>query len=191
MNGQPISPASFVKGGMGALTQALAKAAQTAGVEIRTDIEVAEIKISESKASGVVLRNGEEIAARAVVSNADPRTTFLKLVDPVNLDPNFLGKIRNYRSLGAVAKVNLALSALPSFSGVNGASEKLSGRIHIGPDIDYLERAFDAAKYGDYSPRPYLDITIPSLTDASLAPKGAQVMSIHVQVAPNKLKCDL
>src|SRR5207237_8931458 len=118
-----------------------------------------------------------------------PKTTFLKLVDPAALDPSFLQKIQNYRAHGTVAKVNLALSALPSFPSVNGdASEKLSGRIHIGPDIDYLERAFDAAKYVDFSPRPYLDITIPSLTDSSLAPKGAHVMSIHSQFAPYKLK---
>lgn len=98
--------------------------------------------------------------------------------------------MRNYRSLGSVAKINLALSALPRFSALNGGdeSERLSGRIHIGPDIDYLERAFDAAKYGDYSPRPYLDITIPSLMDSSLAPSGAHVMSINAQFAPYKLK---
>jgi len=159
---------------LGALSQALGRAALEAGVEIRTGAEVAEIQISEGKAAGVVLASGETISARAVVSNADPRTTFLKLIDPVNFDPNFLGKIRNYRSLGSVAKVNLALSALPTFVALQGADagERLSGRIHIGPDIDYLERAFDAAKYGNFSPKPYLDITIPSLTDASLAPKA-------------------
>ena len=190
LSGQTLSPASFVKGGMGALSQALGRAALEAGVEIRTGSAVVEIKISEGKAAGVVLAGGEEISARAVVSNADPRTTFLKLVDPVNFDPNFLGKIRNYRSLGCVAKINLALSACPGFSAFSGAGDhaRLSGRIHIGPDIDYLERAFDAAKYGDYSPKPYLDITIPSLTDSSLAPKGAHVMSINVQFAPYKLK---
>lgn len=190
LGGQALGPASIVKGGLGALSRALGSAALDAGVEIRTGAEVAEITISEGKASGVVLASGEKITARAVVSNADPRTTFLKLVDPVNFDPNFLGKIRNYRSLGSVAKVNLALSAAPVFSALKGANdiEKLSGRIHIGPDIDYLERAFDAAKYGDYSPKPYLDITIPTFLDSSLAPKGAHVMSINVQFAPFKLK---
>ena len=188
--GQTLGPASIVKGGMGGVSRALGSAALHAGVEIRTGTEVAEIAINGGKATGVVLVNGEEITARAVVSNADPRTTFLKLVDPVNFDPNFLGKMRNYRSLGSMAKVNLALSALPQFSALKGAndSEKLSGRIHIGPDIDYLERAFDAAKYGDYSPKPYLDITIPSLTDSTLAPKGGHVMSINMQFAPYKLK---
>jgi phytoene dehydrogenase-like protein len=190
LSGQTLGPASIVKGGVGALSQALGRAAVEVGVEIRTGAQVAEIKISEGKAAGVVLASGEEVTARAVVSNADPRTTFLKLVDPVNFDPNFLGKIRNYRSLGSVAKVNLALSALPQFSALNGndVTERLSGRIHIGPDIDYLERAYDTAKYGDFSPKPYLDMTIPSLVDSSLAPKGAHVMSINVQFAPYKLK---
>ena len=188
-DGHAIAPALFVKGGMGALTQALAKAVTAAGAEIRTRAEVAEVQIKNGKAIGVVLSSGEVIPAQTVISNADPKTTFLKLVDPAALDPSFLQKMQNYRAQGTVAKVNLALSALPKFTSLNGedASEKLSGRIHIGPDIDYLERAFDAAKYGDFSPRPYLDITIPSLTDSSLAPKGAHVMSIHAQFAPYKL----
>jgi phytoene dehydrogenase-like protein len=190
LSGQALGPASIVKGGMGALSQALGRAAVEAGVEIRNGSAVNMIGIREGKAAGVVLANGEEITARAVVSNADPRTTFLQLIDPINFDPNFLGKIRNYRSLGSVAKVNLALSALPRFSALKGDNDtdRLSGRIHIGPEIDYLERAFDAAKYGDYSPNPYLDITIPSLLDSSLSPKGAHVMSINVQFAPYKLK---
>lgn len=191
MDGHAISPSAFVKGGMGALTQALAGAAQAAGVEIRTGTEVARIEATEEKASKVVLKTGEEISARAIVSNADPRTTFLRLVDPGDLDPNFLLKIRNYRAMGVSAKINLALSGLPSFTGVDGedgAKSKLAARIHIGPDIDYLERAFDAAKYGDYSPAPYMEITIPSLVDPGLAPGGAHVMSIYVQYAPYKLK---
>jgi phytoene dehydrogenase-like protein len=190
LSGHALGPAGIVKGGMGALSQALGRAALEAGVEIRNGSAVTMIGISEGKAAGVVLASGEEITARAVVSNADPRTTFLQLIDPINLDPDFLGKIRNYRSLGSVAKVNLALSALPQFSALDGTSddERLTGRIHIGPEIDYLERAFDAAKYGDYSPHPYLDITIPSLLDSSLAPAGAHVMSINVQFAPYKLR---
>src|SRR5438552_1256233 len=199
-DGHAIAPALFVKGGMGALTQALAKAVTEAGAEIRTRAEVAEVQIKNGKAIGVVLSSGEEISAHAVISNADPKTTFLKLVDPAEFDPSFLQKMQNYRAQGTVAKVNLALSALPKFDRYRTARgsqrvsseaenlEKLSGRIQIGPDIDYLERAFDAAKYGDFSPRPYLDITIPSLIDSSLAPKGAHVMSIHAQFAPYKLK---
>jgi len=190
LDGHAMGSSIFVLGGMGALTQALAKAAANAGVEIRTSADVMRIETDEGKAARVVLKNGDEISARAVVSNADPRTTFLNLVDPVEFDPSFLAKVQHYRALGVSAKINLALSGLPSFVGVeNGeASAKLSGRIHVGPEIDYLERAFDAAKYGDYSPAPHMDITIPSLTDATLAPAGAHVMSVHVQYAPYKLK---
>ncbi|HEV7683731.1 MAG TPA: NAD(P)/FAD-dependent oxidoreductase [Pyrinomonadaceae bacterium] len=189
LDGNAIAPSASFKGGMGALTEALASAARNEGVEIRTGTKVEKIESDENGAAKVVLSSGEEITARAIVSNADPRTTFLKLVDPVYLDPSFLLKIRNYRAQGVSAKINLALSGLPSFSGVSDDSrDKLSGRIHVGPDIDYLERAFDAAKYGDYSRQPYLDITIPSLLDPTLAPTGAHVMSIYVQYAPYKLK---
>jgi phytoene dehydrogenase-like protein len=186
---QAVGPATFIKGGMGALSKMLVEIATESGAQIRTNAEVASVSVKNGKATGVVLTTGEEIAARAVISNADPRTTFLKLVDPVEFDPSFLNKIRNYRAQGTVAKVHLALSKLPQFTSTNGdANEKLSGRIHIGPDIDYLERAFDAAKYGDMSPQPYLEITIPSLTDQTLAPAGAHVMSIHAQFAPYHLK---
>ena len=190
MDGHAIGPAAFVKGGMGALTEALASAARDAGVEIRTGAKVEKIETHEDRASKILLKGGEEISARAIVSNADPRTTFLKLVDPVCLDPSFLQKMQNYRAAGVSAKINLALSGLPTFVGVEDedARTKLSGRIHIGPDIDYLEQAFDAAKYGDYSRQPYLDITIPSLLDPKLAPAGAHVMSVYVQYAPHKLK---
>lgn len=190
MDGKAIGTSTFARGGMGALTQALAKAAQSAGVSIRTGTDVERIDTKEDKAAKVVLKGGEEISARAIVSNADPRTTFLKLVDPVDLDPNFLLKIRNYRATGVSAKINLALSDLPRFAGVDEAEtkSKLSGRIHIGPDINYLERAFDAAKYGDYSPAPYMDITMPSLIEPALSPDGAHVMSVYVQYAPYTLK---
>jgi phytoene dehydrogenase-like protein len=190
MNGHATAPAAFVKGGMGGLSDALANAALAAGAEIKTSAEVQNIRVRDSRASAVVLTNGEEIETRVVVSSVDPRTTFLKLVDPLDLNPNFISKIRNYRSLGTAAKVNLALASLPRFEGIGDdeAMTRLSGRIHLGPEIDYLERAFDAAKYGDYSPQPFMEITIPSLTDPSLAPKGAHVMSIHVQFAPNSLK---
>src|SRR6185295_1028004 len=133
----------------------------------RTGAGVEKIEVTEERAAKVILKNGEEISARAIVSNADPRTTFLKLVDPVWLDPSFILKMRNYRAHGVSAKINLALTDLPSFAGIanDERAAKLSGRIHVGPDIDYLERAFDAAKYGDYSPQPYLDIAIPSVLD--------------------------
>ena len=117
-----------------------------------------------------VLAGGEEISAKAVISNADPRRTLLTLVDPTHLTPDFVMKLQNIRMPGTVAKVNLALSALPKFTALNGNDAALRGRIHIGPEIDYLERAFDESKYGNFSPHPYLEVTIPSLTDPSLAP---------------------
>jgi len=189
LDGSPFSPTTFVKGGLGALTNALAKAANAAGANIRTGVEVERIETTTDEEIRVVLKSGEEIQSRLIVSNADPKSTLLNLVDPVDLDPNFLLKVRNYRSPGIVGKVNLALDGLPVFRGLNDAeSAKLSGRIHIGPEIDYLERAFDASKYGDFSPEPFLDITIPSLIDSTLAPSGKHVMSIQAQFAPFKLK---
>ena len=189
-DGHAIGSSSFVRGGMGSFTGALASAARSAGVEIRTSADVEKIEVTDERAAKVVLKSGQEISARAIVSNADPRTTFLNLVDPVWLDPSFILKLRNYRAQGVSAKINLALTGLPSFTGVasDERAVKLSGRIQVGPDIDYLERAFDAAKYGDYSPQPYLDITMPSLLDAELAPARAHVMSVYVQYAPYKLK---
>src|SRR6266404_6113526 len=134
-DGHAIAPAAFLKGGMGALTQALAKAATEAGAEIRTNAEVASVSVRDGKATGVVLANGQEIPAWTTVSNADPGVTFLELLAYGELEPSFLNKIRNYRAQGAVAKIHLALSALPKFTGLNDedAVEKLSGRIHIGP----------------------------------------------------------
>ena len=171
MDGSAIGPSVSVKGGMGALAKVLADAAKSFGAEVRTSADVTRIEGPK-----VVLRNGEEIEARAVVSNADPRMTFLSLVDPVELDPNFLLKMRNYRAPGVVGIINLKLSGLPNFKGAD-SEDKLTGRIHIGPEIDYLERAFDAAKYGDFSREPYLDIAI-----------DKEVMSIHAQFAPYKLR---
>src|SRR5258708_4647807 len=179
---------SFAMGGIGAITQAMAAAAQQAGAEIRTGAEVIEIRIKNGAAQGVVLSSGEEILARAVISNADPKRTFLKLTDPSLLAPSFTRRLQNYRMNGTVAKVNLAVSALPTFTGLNGNTEALSGRIHIGPEIDYMERAFDESKYGNFSRAPYLEITIPTLADPSLAPEGKHVMSIYMQYAPYKLK---
>lgn len=186
MDGSATGSTSYPRGGMGALADALAGAAKAAGVEIQTGADVSAIVGADGDAPKVVLKNGKEIESRVIISNADPRTTFLSLVDPVDLDPSFLSKIRNYRAPGIAAKINLALSGLPAFNG--GNPEKLTGRIHIGPEIDYLERAFDASKYGEFSAEPFLDITIPSIADPSLAPDGKHVMSIHVQFAPYELK---
>ncbi len=181
LDGHALGSAAFIKGGPGALAEALRKAASDAGAEVRTGAQVARIHTRRDRVSSVVLANGEEIPAAAVVSSVDPRQTFLKLMEADSLDPGFITRVRNYRSRGVVAKVNLALSGLPAFVAC-------AARVHIGPDTDYLERAFDAGKYGDFSPEPYLDVTIPSLVDSSLAPKGAHVMSIHVQYAPYALK---
>lgn len=173
-----------VRGGPGALTQALAAAATAAGAEIRTDTPVERVIVRDGRAVGVVA-NGREIEARRVVSGADPKTTLLRLVDPTDLTPDIAQKARNYRAAGTMAKVNLALAALPSF-GVDTAA--LGGRIHIGAELDYLERAFDHAKYGEWSAAPWLDITIPSLLDPALAPAGAHVASIYVHYAPYRLR---
>ena len=183
----PVGGNFFALGGAGAIPQAMAAAAQQAGAEIRTGAEVIEIQINNGAAQGVVLSSGEEIPAHAVVSNADPKRTFLKLTDPSLLSPTFTKRLLNYRMNGTVAKVNLALAGLPTFTGVNGNLEALKGRIQIGHEIDYLECAFDESKYGNFSRAPYLEITIPSLTDPALAPDGKHVMSIYMQYAPYKL----
>lgn len=182
----PGGSSIMVKGGQASLASAMAEAARRAGAEIRTSSPVARVLVKDGRAAGVVLEDGSEIDARAVISNVDPRRTFLGLVDPIDLDPGFLQKVRNYRSRGTVAKVHLALRGLPVFNGVSNPAD-LHGRIHIAPGIDYLERSFDASKYGDIPADPYLDVTIPSLSDPSLAPVGKHVLSAHVQFVPYRL----
>jgi phytoene dehydrogenase-like protein len=187
----PAGSAFFAAGGMGALTQAMALAAKAAGAEIRSCADVIEIRVQNGAATGVLLSTGEEIYARAVISNADPKHTLLKLTDPTHVSPDFVQKLQHYRGNGTVAKVNLALSGLPRFTALkNGDTTALRGRIHIGHEIDYLERAFDESKYGNFSREPYLEATIPSLTDPTLAPEGKHVMSIYIQYAPYKLRGD-
>jgi len=190
----PVGSASFPHGGLGSFTRALAESAREAGAEVRTDAEVRHIRVKDGAVAGLVLANGEEISTNAVVSGVDPKRTFFQLVDPSHLDPTFALRIRNFRSNGTVAKVHLALGDLPLFPALTdaiapeGFLKALSGRIHIGPEIDYLERAFDASKYGEFSPVPYLDVTIPTLLDPTLAPEGKHVLSACVQFAPFKLK---
>ena len=187
----PAGSAHLAAGGMGALTQAMASAAKAAGAEIRSGAEVIEIRVKDGSATGVLLSTGEEIAAKVVVSNADPKRTLLHLIDSTHLSPDFVQKLQHYRGNGTVAKVNLALSGLPNFTAIkNGSTNALKGRIHIGHEIDYLERAFDESKYGNFSRQPYLEAMIPSLTDPTLAPDGKHVMSIYMQYAPYKLKGD-
>ncbi len=181
-----LRTAGFVRGGIGNLSQALARAAQQSSAEIRTSAEVAKIITKDGAAVGVVLQNGDQIDAATVVSNADAKRTFFKLVEPTYLDPHFLLQVRNIRSRGTVAKINLALDTLPKF--LNNPPEALCGIIHIGPTLDYLERAADDAKYGRFSKQPFLEITIPSISDPSLAPAGKHVMSVWMQSAPYKLR---
>ena len=178
----------LVRGGLGSLTAALASAARAAGADIRTNAVVHRIQVKDGRVAGVSLTSGEDLQARAVVSNVDPRRTLLGLVDPVELEPGFLARVRNYRAAGTVAKINLALSELPVFTARPNDVAALQGLIHIGPELNYLERAFDASKYGAWSPRPYLQVTIPSVTDPTLAPAGAHVMSVTAQYAPYRLR---
>lgn len=175
-----------VSGGPMALARALAAAAVRFGVEIRTGATVSRIDVIEDRAAGVTLDGGEHIEARAVVSGVDPKRTFLTLCDADHLPPEFRWRIKHYRSRGTLAKINLALSALPSFTGAT--REMLANRVRIAPEIDYLERAFDHAKYGRFSPEPWIEFTIPSLGDPTLAPPGAHVLSAYAQFAPYSLR---
>src|SRR3974390_1860421 len=188
-DGNPAGGATYVMGGAGALTTAMAIAAQAAGAEIRTSVEVAQVKVKDGMAVGVMLSDGSEIDTRAILSHADPKRPLLGFVDPQHLAPSFLQRLQHYRMHGTVAKVNLALTGLPSFKGIDGNATSLpGGRIQVSPGVDCLERAFDAAKYGEFSQHPYLEATIPTLHDPSLAPAGKHVMSIYMQYAPYKLR---
>jgi phytoene dehydrogenase-like protein len=177
-----------VRGGVGVLSHALHDLARSCGVEIRTNAPVMRIAVKNGRATGVVLANGDELEAERVISNADPRRTFLDLVDPLDLAPRFVRQVQNIKYRGACAKVNLALDALPNFT--CGDAAHLGGVVSISPSLDYLERAYDDAKYGEISREPYLETVIPSLVDPSLAPAGKHVMSILVQYAPYHLKGD-
>jgi phytoene dehydrogenase-like protein len=178
----------FARGGMGTISRVIADSARHFGAEIRTQAPVGQLLIKNGRVKGVVLRSGEEIHATVVVSSIDPKRTFLHMVDRSHLDAQFLRQVGNFKIRGSSAKVNLALDALPSFTCWPGEGPHLSGAISISPSIDYLERAYDDAKYGDYSRRPYLDIILPSMLDPSMAPPGKHVMSIFVQYAPYHLR---
>jgi phytoene dehydrogenase-like protein len=176
-----------VSGGIGQLSAALAAAAQAHGAEIRLSKAVDRILLDDDRATGVLLAGGEKIAAKIVISNADPRRTLFGLVGPTNLEPRFMRQVRNIIYRGVTAKMNLALSALPQFNGQTDPAQ-LAGRIRISPSLEYLERAYDAAKYGAFSPNPILDMTIPTLPDPALAPEGRHYLSITMQYAPYKLQ---
>ena len=167
---------------------AIAGAAKEAGVEIRTEAHIEHIKVKDGRATGVVLKGGEEIDARVVISSADPRITFERLMDPKDLPADFLEDVRRYKYRGSSGKVNLALDGLPDFKCLPGAGPHLRGAISISPGLEYMERAYDDAKYGDFSKRPYIDMVIPSLTDPSVAPPGKHILSCFVQYAPYKLR---
>jgi phytoene dehydrogenase-like protein len=177
----------FARGGTGAISNAIAAAAREAGADIRADAPVSRVLVQDGRATGVVLESGEEIAATVVSSSADPKRTFLQLVGPDHLPSHFVDELRRYRYRGSSGKVNLALEGLPDFRSLSGAGSHLRGAISISPSIDYMERAYDDAKYGRFSRRPYVDIVIPTLTDPSLAPPGTHVMSCFVQYAPYHL----
>jgi phytoene dehydrogenase-like protein len=178
----------FARGGMGSISRVIADAARHFGADIRTEAAVDHVLIKNGRAHGVVLSSGEEIYANVIVSGVDPKRTFLKMIDSQYLDSEFVKQVDNFKIRGSSAKVNLALDALPNFTSMPGQGPHLSGAISISPSIDYIERAYDDAKYGDYSHRPYLDIIIPSMLDPSMAPPGKHVMSIFVQYAPYHLE---
>ena len=182
----------FVRGGMGSVSNAIAQAAQAAGAEIRTNAQVESIQIRSGRAHSVVLAGGEEIEAGIVASNVDPQTTFLRLIDPAAMaaiDADFTERIRRYRSEGTSCKINLALRGLPSFRALPGApGPQHRATMHICPSIDYVERAWDDAKYGRPSQSPLLELTVPTMYDASLAPQGRHIMGIFLQYAPYTLR---
>jgi phytoene dehydrogenase-like protein len=178
----------FSKGGTGQVSLAIASAAKSHGAEIRTEAGVERIIIENERATGVVLMGGDEIRANLVVSALDPHRTFFKLVGEKNLDPTFVQQIRRFKIRGSSGKVNLAVDRLPEFTCRKNGTAHLRGDVAIAPSIDYLERAYDQAKYGDFSQRPYLNVVIPSLVDSTIAPPGKHIVSCFVQYAPYAIK---
>ncbi|HEY4304760.1 MAG TPA: NAD(P)/FAD-dependent oxidoreductase [Gemmatimonadaceae bacterium] len=183
----------FQRGGTGEISESIANAARAAGVEIRTDAAVERVIVKDGQTAGVVLANGDEVRARVVVSSLDPRRTFLELVDRKELPSELVTDVERYKFRGSSGKVNVALSGLPNFSCFKNASDPaiqtraLRGAISISPSVNYLERAYDDAKYGEFSRNPYMDIVIPSMIDPGMAPPGKHVMSVFVQYAPYDL----
>ena len=177
----------FSRGGTGAISNAIAAAAREAGVEIRTKAGVAKIIVKNGRARGVALQSGEELSANVVSSSVDPHLTFEKFLEPNELPGEFLEDVKRYKYRGSSGKVNLALDGLPEFRCLPGDGAHLRGALSISPSVEYMERAYDDAKYGKFSRRPYIDMVIPSLTDPSVAPPGKHVMSCFVQYAPYKL----
>ena len=179
---------SFHKGGNGGFTQVLARAAQSFGAEIELDAHVDRVLTRDGRAVGVVLADGTELTAPVVVSALDARHTFLDLVDPRELPDDLVDNVRRTRYRGTSAKVNFALDGMPEFPGLPGSAAPFGGFINIGPTLEYLERAYDAAKYGWYSDRPFIDGAMQSVIDPDMAPPGKHVLSCFVQHAPYELK---
>jgi phytoene dehydrogenase-like protein len=177
----------FQKGGTGAISESIAGAARALGATIRTDAAVAQVIVKSGRATGVALSSGEEVSASLVISGLDPRLTFTRLIDPKVLPEDLVEGIRRYKFRGSSGKVNLALSGLPDLTCMPGNGPHLRGAISISPSVDYLERAYDDAKYGEFSRHPYMDVVIPSMIDPGMAPPGKHVMSIFVQYAPYNL----
>ena len=167
---------------------ALASAAKSYGAEIRTEAGVAQLLVTSGQVKGVVLEDGTEIKSKSVVSSLDPYATFFKLLEPGLIPDELVGDLQRYRLRGSSGKVNLALDSLPEFTCRPGEGLHLKGDIAIAPRIAYLEKAYDEAKYGQYSKRPYINAVIPSLTDPTVAPPGKHVMSCFVQYAPYHLE---
>lgn len=182
-----IRPTRRVRGGIGRLSEALVAACEESGAEVRTGTAVERIIVEGGQAVGVVV-GGAEIRALRIVSSADPRRTFFELLEPSEMAPEFARKVSNIRYRGVCAKVHLALSGLPDFTCQPGAGDHLKGVVSISPSLEYLERAYDAAKYGRVSERPYLEVSIPSLSDPSVAPDGKHLVSIVFQYAPYALR---
>ena len=180
----------FARGGMGAITQAIARSGQHHGMEVKTNSPVAEIIINNGRAEGVRLENGDEYKSRVVASNAAPAITFTKLIDPLDLPDSFNTHIRRFRAKGSAFKINLAVDRPPQYRGFDPAvaGVALPTYAHIGPTTDYLERAFDDAKYGSYSKQPFISPITPSLIDDSLAPPGKHVVTLYGGHAPYELK---
>ena len=177
----------FSRGGTGAISNSIGSAARELGAEIRTNSPVAKIISKDGRVSGVALKSGEEISCNVVSSSVDPHHTFLEFIDAKDLPGDFVDSVKRYKFRGSSGKVNLALSGLPNFKCLPGLGAHLRGAISISPGMEYMERAYDDAKYGRYSQRPYIDMVIPSLTDPSVAPAGMHVLSCFVQYAPYKL----
>jgi len=182
-----IRPTRRVRGGIGRLSEALVAACAEAGAEVRTSAPVERIIVEDGRAVGAFV-DGAEIRAKRVVSSADPRRTFFELMEPRELSPAFARSVSNIRYRGVSAKIHLALRGLPDFTCMPGSAEHLNGVISISPSLEYVERAFDAAKYGRTSEHPCLEVSIPSLADSSVAPDGKHLMSIVLQYAPYTLR---